>query len=138
MISAALDIPSVKDKVSPEEWQVRVDLAACYRLSPPTGGTISSSPTSRHGAGAERHFLINPYGLFDEITASSLVKIDLDGNAVMDSPYPVNAAGFVIHSAIHQGRADAKCVLHLHTSPASRWPPSAPDCYRSPSTRSSC
>ena len=66
--------------------------------------------------GPEHHFLINPYGLmFDEITASNLVKIDLDGNAVEPSPYPVNPAGFVIHSAIHGAREDAQCVLHTHT-----------------------
>jgi ribulose-5-phosphate 4-epimerase/fuculose-1-phosphate aldolase len=88
--------------VSAAEWQQRVDLAACYRL------------VARFGW--EHHFLINPYGLmFDEITASSLVKVDLQGHKVFDSPYDINPAGFVIHSAIHAARDDAACVLHVHS-----------------------
>jgi ribulose-5-phosphate 4-epimerase/fuculose-1-phosphate aldolase len=117
MTPTALEIPSLKDKVSPEEWQVRVDLAAAYRLVHRFGWEdLVFTHISARVPGAEEHFLINPYGLFfDEITASSLVKIDLDGNTVQDSPFPVNPAGFVIHSAIHAGRHDAKCVLHTHT-----------------------
>jgi ribulose-5-phosphate 4-epimerase/fuculose-1-phosphate aldolase len=117
MTPTALDIPSLKDKVSPEEWDVRVDLAAAYRLVHRFGWEdLVFTHISARVPGAEEHFLINPYGLFfDEITASSLVKIDLDGNKVQDSPFPVNPAGFVIHSAIHSGRHDAKCVLHTHT-----------------------
>lgn len=110
-------IPSVKDKVSPEEWQTRVDLAACYRLVADFGWSdlIFTHITARV-PGAEDQFLINPYGLmFDEITASSLVKIDLDGNKLEDSPFPVNPAGFTIHSAIHAARHDAQCVLHVHS-----------------------
>jgi ribulose-5-phosphate 4-epimerase/fuculose-1-phosphate aldolase len=117
MAPTALDIPSLKDKVSPEEWEVRVDLAAAYRLVHRFGWEdLVFTHISARVPGAEEHFLINPYGLFfDEITASSLVKIDLHGNKVQDSPFPVNPAGFVIHSAIHAGRHDAKCVLHTHT-----------------------
>ncbi len=117
MTSAAHSIPSRRDKVSPEEWAVRVDLAACYRLVAHYGweDLVFTHITARV-PGAEDQFLINPYGMFfDEITASSLVKIDLDGNKVEDSPFPVNPAGFVIHSAIHAARHDAKCVLHTHT-----------------------
>ena len=118
MTSAALDIPSLRDKVSPEEWAARVDLAAAYRLVSLYGWEdLVFTHISLRVPGTEDQFLINPYGVFfDEISASSLVKIDLDGKKVMDSPFPVNAAGFVIHSAIHAGRHDAKCVLHTHTA----------------------
>ena len=99
------------------EWQARVDLAACYRLVALYGwDDLIFTHISARVPGPEHHFLINPYGmLFDEITASSLVKIDLDGKKVEDSPYDVNPAGFNIHSAIHAAREDAKCVLHLHS-----------------------
>ncbi len=117
-----LQIPSVRDQVSPEEWALRVDLAAAYRLVALFGWSdlvfthISAKVPSEPGRD-DHHFLINPYGfLFDEITASSLVKIDLDGRKVMDSPFPVNPAGFTIHSAIHAARADAHCVLHVHSA----------------------
>jgi len=117
-----MHIPSLKDTVSPEEWQLRVDLAACYRMVAAYGWSdlvfthISAKlPSSLCGPG-EHHFLINPYGLmFDEITASSLVKVDQHCNKVIDSPFPVNPAGFVIHSAVHEVREDAGCVLHTHT-----------------------
>ena len=117
MSTQALEIPSLKGKVSAEEWAVRVDLAACYRLVSRYGWEdLVFTHISARVPGAEEHFLINPYGLFfDEITASSLVKIDLKGNKVGDSPFPVNQAGFIIHSAIHAAREDAKCVLHTHT-----------------------
>lgn len=109
---------SNKLNVTPEEWQVRLDLAACYRLVALYGWTdLVFTHITAKIPGTENQFLINPYGmLFDEITASSLVKIDLAGNKLDDSPYPVNPAGFVIHSAIHAARADAKCVLHTHTA----------------------
>lgn len=112
-----LGVTSLKGKVSPEEWAVRVDLAACYRLVSRFGWEdLVLTHISMRVPGAEDQFLINPYGVyFDEITASSLVKIDLHGNKVGESPFPVNAAGFVIHSAIHAARHDAKCVLHTHT-----------------------
>jgi len=112
-----LVIPSVKDRVSPEEWQTRVDLAACYRLVADFGWSdlVFTHITARV-PGTEDQFLINPYGMmFDEITASSLVKIDLQGNKLDNSPFPVNPAGFTIHSAIHSARHDAQCVLHVHS-----------------------
>ena len=103
--------------VSPEEWKLRVDLAACYRLVALYGwDDLIFTHISARVPGPEHHFLINPYGmLFDEITASSLVKVDLEGNKVLDSPYEINPAGFTIHSAIHAAREDAKCVLHTHS-----------------------
>ena len=109
--------PSVRDRVSPEEWQQRLDLAALYRLVAHYGwDDLIFTHLSARVPGPEHHFLINPYGLmFEEITASSLVKIDLDGNVVMESPYRINPAGFTIHSAIHAAREDALCVMHLHT-----------------------
>src|SRR5215471_5181428 len=100
MVQAALDIPSMKDKVSPEEWAVRVDLAACYRLLVRYGweDLVFTHITARV-PGTQDQFLINPYGLFfDEITASSLVKIDQDGNKLDNSPFSVNPAGFIIHN----------------------------------------
>jgi ribulose-5-phosphate 4-epimerase/fuculose-1-phosphate aldolase len=108
---------SVRERVSDAEWAVRVDLAALYRLVAQYGwDDLIFTHLSARVPGEEHHFLINPYGLmFDEITASSLVKIDLDGRKVMDTPYDVNAAGFTIHSAIHAAREDAHCVMHLHT-----------------------
>lgn len=112
-----LAIPSLQDRVSQEEWQTRVDLAACYRLVANFGWSdlIFTHITARV-PGEEDRFLINPYGMmFDEITASSLVKIDLEGNKVEESPFPVNPAGFTIHSAIHAVRHDAQCVLHTHS-----------------------
>jgi ribulose-5-phosphate 4-epimerase/fuculose-1-phosphate aldolase len=116
-MTTALEIPCLKDQVTPDEWAVRIDLAAAYRLVARFGWEdLVFTHISARVPGAEEHFLINPYGLFfDEITASSLVKIDLDGTKVQDSPFSVNPAGFVIHSAIHAGRHDAKCVLHTHT-----------------------
>lgn len=107
----------VRSQVSPEEWQLRVDLAACYRLVALYGWSdLVFTHISARIPGPEHHFLINPYGLmFDEITASSLVKVDQQCNKVIDSPYHVNPAGFVIHSAVHAARPDAQCVLHTHT-----------------------
>ncbi len=118
-MSAALHaVPSVRDKVSKEEWQIRTDLAATYRLVAHHGWSdMIFTHISARIPGPEHHFLINPYGMtFDEITASSLVKIDVDGNKVMESPHPVNPAGFTIHSAIHMAREDAQAVIHVHTA----------------------
>lgn len=108
---------SVQAQVSAEEWEARVNLAACYRLVAQYGwDDIIFTHISARVPGPEHHFLINPYGmLFEEITASSLVKVDLQGRKVMDSPYDINPAGFTIHSAIHEAREDAKCVLHIHS-----------------------
>ncbi|GAA5443382.1 4-hydroxy-3-prenylphenylpyruvate oxygenase/4-hydroxy-3-prenylbenzoate synthase [Microbulbifer sp. NBRC 101763] len=111
-------MPSLKGKVSEEEWQLRVDLAAAYRLIAHYGwdDTIFTHLSVRI-PGPESHFLINPFGVFfEEITASSLVKIDLGGEKVDDSGAMVNPAGFTIHSAIHEAREDAHCVMHTHTT----------------------
>jgi len=109
---------SVKEQVSSDEWQTRVDLAACYRMVAHYGwDDLVFTHISARVPGPEHHFLINPYGLlFEEVTASSLVKIDLQGNKVMPSDFEINPAGFVIHSAVHEAREDAKCVMHLHTT----------------------
>ena len=112
-----LQIPSMQQRVSPEEWQTRVDLAACYRLAADFGWSdlVFTHITARV-PGTEDQFLINPYGMmFDEITASSLVKIDLQGNKIEESAFPVNPAGFTIHSAVHAVRHDAHCVMHVHS-----------------------
>ncbi|GAA6135960.1 class II aldolase/adducin family protein [Oceaniserpentilla sp. 4NH20-0058] len=108
----------VKTSVSSEEWQLRQDLAACYNLVAHYGwDDLIFTHISARISGPEHHFLINPYGMmFDEITASSLVKVDLEGNKVLDTGYDINPAGFTIHSAIHEAREDAKVVLHLHTN----------------------
>jgi ribulose-5-phosphate 4-epimerase/fuculose-1-phosphate aldolase len=100
------------------EWEARVNLAACYRLVARNGwDDLIYTHISAAVPGPKKHFLINPYGmLFSEITASSLVKVDLDGNIVGDMTYNVNPAGFTIHSAVHAVREDVKCVLHLHTN----------------------
>ena len=109
--------PSVREQVGEEEWTVRVDLAAAYRLVALFGwDDLIFTHLSARVPGPEHHFLINPYTHgFDEITASSLVKIDTDGKPVMEGSAPVNAAGFVIHSALHMARDDAGAVMHLHT-----------------------
>ena len=114
-----LDLPSKRTQVSPEEWQARVDLAACYRLVALWDMTdMIANHISVRVPGEPNHFLINAYGLlYEEITASNLIKIDLDGN-IVDKPdfdYGVNRAGFVIHSAIHRAREDAHCIIHTHT-----------------------
>jgi ribulose-5-phosphate 4-epimerase/fuculose-1-phosphate aldolase len=103
--------------MSQEEWDLRVDLAAAYRIVDHLGWSlIIYNHITVRVPGPEHHFLINPYGLrYDEVTATNLVKIDLAGNKVAPSPYDVNPAGFVIHSAIHANVADAKCVMHTHT-----------------------
>ncbi|HET9033228.1 MAG TPA: class II aldolase/adducin family protein [Dokdonella sp.] len=112
-----MNIPSLEGKVSAEEWQLRCDLAACYRLIALYGWTdLIFTHISARLPGDEHRFLINPYGLFfEEITASSLIAIDQEGNKLSESPFNVNRAGFVIHSAIHAAREDAHCVLHTHT-----------------------
>jgi ribulose-5-phosphate 4-epimerase/fuculose-1-phosphate aldolase len=110
-------IDSIKNKVSPEEWEMRVQLAAAYRLVAHYGwDDLIFTHISARVAGEGHHFLINPYGfLFDEITASSLVKVDIDGAIVSESEHFINPAGFTIHSAIHAAREDAMCVLHIHS-----------------------
>jgi ribulose-5-phosphate 4-epimerase/fuculose-1-phosphate aldolase len=116
-----MHIPSLKELVSAEEWALRCELAACYRLVAAYGWsdlvfTHISAKLPDSVTGGEHQFLINPYGLmFDEITASSLVKVDMACNKLHDTPFPVNPAGFVIHSAVHEARPEAQCVLHTHT-----------------------
>ncbi len=110
---------SVRATVSAEEWQARIDLAACYRLLARYNmADLTGTHTSLSVPGSDnKHFLINPHGvLFERVTASSLVKIDSEGNKVMESPFRVNPAGFIIHSAIHMARPDAACVMHTHTT----------------------
>jgi len=108
---------TVRSQVSDEEWQVRTDLAACYRAIAMYGwDDLIFTHVSARVPGPDHHFLINAYGMmFEEITASSLIKVDLAGEKVLDSEYQVNPAGFVIHSAVHEARHDAGCVLHTHT-----------------------
>jgi len=108
----------VKTNVSPQEWQTRIDLAAAYRIVAHYGwDDLVFTHISARVPGPEHHFLINPYGMmFDEVTASSLVKVDIDGNKVMPSDYDINPAGFIIHSAVHEARENAACVMHLHTA----------------------
>jgi ribulose-5-phosphate 4-epimerase/fuculose-1-phosphate aldolase len=110
-------VQSLKGKVSEEEWLARVELAALYRLAALHGWDDAIfTHISLRVPGPEHHFLINPYGLFfDEMTASALVKVDLEGNVVQETPYFINPAGFTIHSAIHAAREDALCVMHLHS-----------------------
>lgn len=106
------------DHIAPEEWALRVRLAACYRVVDLLGWSeLVINHITVRVPGPDRHFLINPYGLtYDEVTAGSLVKIDVDGNTVEPSEYPVNPAGFVIHSAIHQASEDAHAIIHTHTT----------------------
>jgi ribulose-5-phosphate 4-epimerase/fuculose-1-phosphate aldolase len=113
----SVEIPSLQGRVSDEEWKIRVDLAAAYRLVAYYGwDDLIFTHLSARIPGPEHHFLLNPYNLmFEEVTASSLVKVDISGNAVEPSPFITNPAGFTIHSAIHMAREDAHAVIHLHT-----------------------
>ena len=109
---------SVREQVSKEEWEVRVNLAACYRLMNEFGMVeMIANHISARVPGTTNEFLINPYGmLYEEITASSLIKIDLEGNVLFNATdYGVNQAGYVIHSAVHSARHDVDCVIHTHT-----------------------
>ena len=112
-----VDIPPMRGKVSDEDWAIRVDLAAAYRLVAFYGwDDLIFTHLSARIPGPEHHFLLNPYNLmFEEVTASSLVKVDLHGNPVEPTPFITNPAGFTIHSAIHMAREDAMAVMHLHT-----------------------
>jgi ribulose-5-phosphate 4-epimerase/fuculose-1-phosphate aldolase len=116
-MSSSPKISTIREQVPEQEWQARVDLAAAYRLVALYGwDDLIFTHISSRVPGGEHHFLLNPYGMmFDEVTASSLVKVDLAGNKVTESPYFVNPAGFTIHSAVHAAREDALCVMHLHT-----------------------
>jgi ribulose-5-phosphate 4-epimerase/fuculose-1-phosphate aldolase len=114
---ASVEIPSLKGKVDEEEWKIRVDLAAAYRLVAYFGwDDLIFTHLSARIPGPEHHFLLNPYNLmFEEVTASSLVKVDMNGHPVGETSFITNAAGFTIHSALHMARADAHAVIHLHT-----------------------
>lgn len=118
MQTPTLAISSAKGGVSDTEWQLRDDLAAAYRLVAHFGrDELIFTHLSVRIPGLEHHFLINPFGtMFEEITASSLVKIDMNGEKVEDNPFPVNPAGFTIHSAIHEAREDAQRVMLTHTT----------------------
>ena len=114
---ASVEIPSLAGKVPDEEWKIRVDLAAAYRLVAHHGwDDLVFTHLSARIPGPEHHFLLNPYNLmFEEVTASSLVKVDMEGRPVDPTPFITNPAGFTIHSAIHMAREDAQAVIHLHT-----------------------
>jgi ribulose-5-phosphate 4-epimerase/fuculose-1-phosphate aldolase len=120
-VTAVLARP--RDSIHPDEWRARVQLAACYRIFDLLGWTemIYNHITVRlpdSVTGGRREFLINPFGLhYGEVTASNLLKIDVEGNKLDDSAWPVNPAGFTVHAAIHEGIADAHCVMHTHTTP---------------------
>ena len=115
-------VPSLQARVHPDEWQARLQLAACYRVFAMLGWTemIYNHITLRlpdSVTGGDKQFLINPFGLhYSEVTASNLIKINLAGDKLDDSPYPVNPAGYVLHSTIHGGIEDAHCVMHTHTT----------------------
>jgi len=115
-MSTATDLR--RNDVGPAEAELRVELAACYRIFDMLGWTeLIFNHITAKVPGPEEHFLINPYGLwYDEVTASNLVKIDLDGNIVGDSDWPVNKAGYIIHSAIHRARPEVQCIMHTHTT----------------------
>ena len=113
----SVEIPSLQGEVSAEEWQVRIDLACAYRMVAHYGwDDLIFTHLSARIPGPEHHFLLNPYNLmFEEVTASSLVKVDVNGNPVDPTPFITNPAGFTIHSASHMARDDAHAVMHLHT-----------------------
>ena len=113
----SVEVPSLEGKVSEEEWAIRVDLACAYRMVAHYGwDDLIFTHLSARIPGPEHHFLLNPYNLmFEEVTASSLVKVDANGNPVDPTPFITNPAGFTIHSAIHMAREDAHAVMHLHT-----------------------
>jgi ribulose-5-phosphate 4-epimerase/fuculose-1-phosphate aldolase len=117
MTATSVKVPGVRQSVPAAEWNLRVDLAAAYRLVALFGwDDLVFTHISARVPGPERHFLINPYGMmFEEITASSLVKIDQGGAKVLESPYETNPAGFTIHSCIHAAREDAHCIAHVHS-----------------------
>lgn len=114
---ASVEVPSLHGHVSEEEWKLRVDLAAAYRLVAHYGwDDLIFTHMSARVPGPEHHFLLNPYNLmFEEVTASSLIKVDIHGNPVDPTPFITNPAGFTIHSAVHMAREDAHAVIHLHT-----------------------
>ena len=113
----SIEVASLEGKVGDAEWALRVDLAAAYRMIAHYGwDDLVFTHLSVRIPGPEHHFLLNPYNLmFEEVTASSLIKVDVDGNPVQPTPFITNPAGFTIHSAVHMAREDAHAVMHLHT-----------------------
>src|SRR3954470_3223093 len=118
MSPAEARLKQIPSGMTDAEWDQRVNLAACYRLVALYGwDDLVDTHISARVPGPDHHFLINPYGMmFEEITASSLVKVNLKGEKVMESPFEIHPAGFTIHSAVHEAREDAQCVIHLHTT----------------------
>ncbi len=116
-VETAPEIGDTPSGMNPEEWRLRVDLAAAYRLAAIYGWTdLNNTHFSARIPGTPNHFLLNPFGmLFDEITASSLIVVDHEGNIIGDSDYPANPAGFNIHGAVHMGVSNAHCVIHTHS-----------------------
>ena len=112
-----LPLPARPVDIGAEEWALRLELAACYRLFSHLGWTeMIFNHITQRVPGDEPQFLINPYGLhYSEVTARNLVKIDLQGRVIGESAYPINPAGFVIHAAVHANRPDAHCIIHTHT-----------------------
>ncbi len=111
------NVTTLKSSISEAEWQMRKDLAACFRLVDLYGWSdLLATHLSARVPNADDQFLINPFGLmFDEMTASSMIKVDEDGNQLSESEYDINPAGFVIHSAVHMARPEVACVIHTHT-----------------------
>ncbi len=116
--SSTKSLKAVPNNMTKEEWETRVDLAAAYQLMALRGWTdLAGTHISARIPGSEDHFLLNPFGmLFDEVTASSLIKVDCDGNILSESEFPLNLAGYVIHSAVHMAKPDIQCVMHTHTT----------------------
>jgi ribulose-5-phosphate 4-epimerase/fuculose-1-phosphate aldolase len=116
-MSNTADPPAGREGMAREEWEARVDLAALYRITALLGlDDLIYTHISARVPGPAEHFLINPFGLlYEEVTASNLVKVDLDGNIVGPADHPINPAGFVIHSCVHRARPDVTCVMHTHT-----------------------
>lgn len=108
---------TVPDGMTKDEWQMRVDLAACYQLTAKYGWShMTGTHISARIPNTDDHFLLNPYGMFfEEITASSLIKVDKHGNILGGADYPINPAGFIIHSAVHMSMPNILCVMHTHT-----------------------
>ena len=140
MSEAILELNEIKNRVSAEEWAIRQDLAAAYRLVAHYGwDDMVFTHLSARVPGPQDHFLLNPYGYqFSEVTASNLVKVDLDGNLVLDNGFEVNAAGFTIHSAVHMARHDALAVMHVHTDAGVAVASMQEGLCPSPSTLCSC
>jgi ribulose-5-phosphate 4-epimerase/fuculose-1-phosphate aldolase len=134
MSEAVLQNLDIRQQVSAEEWAIRQDLAAAYRLVANYGwDDMVFTHLSARVPGPDDHFLLNPYGFqFSEVTASNLVKVDLDGNVVLDNGFEVNAAGFTIHSAVHMARHDAGRSCTYTLTLASRYPPCRKACYPLP------